>query len=161
MHQGFALSWAGVDLFFVLSGYLIGGILIKHRDAENYFQAFYVRRAARLLPLYLVMVALYFALGPLLLASRTNAGAWLVHGPGPSIPVWGYLLYVQNLFVAQSGGWGGHWLAPTWSLAVEEQFYLIAPLLLRIVPVAQHRTRVSTVLIVAAIAYRTLRACRQ
>ena len=153
LHGIFDLAWAGVDLFFVLSGFLIGGILIKNRDAENYFATFYLRRAARLMPLYLAVVALYVAVSPWLLASHTDAGIWLVNGKAEPLPVWSYLLYVQNGLIAQTQTAGGQWLGPTWSLAVEEQFYLLAPWLVRLVP--PHRlVPVLLGLIVAGIACR-------
>src|ERR1700722_18431603 len=48
----FRLNWTGVDLFFVLSGYLLGGICLEHQTSANYFRAFYTRRACRIFPLY-------------------------------------------------------------------------------------------------------------
>jgi peptidoglycan/LPS O-acetylase OafA/YrhL len=154
LRSAFTLAWAGVDLFFVLSGFLIGGILIKHRDAENYYTAFYIRRMARLLPLYLVTVGLYGATSAWLTASGTGAGHWLIHGDGTALPIWSYLAYVQNFLNAQEYNWGGHWLAATWSLAVEEQFYLIAPVLLRLVPM-QRLVPILATLIAVAIVTRT------
>jgi peptidoglycan/LPS O-acetylase OafA/YrhL len=129
-----SFGWTGVDLFFVLSGYLIGGIILRNGHQDGFLLAFYRRRAARLLPLYLVVLALYVIFGPLILSGASRAAQWLVVGNGEPIPLWSYLLYLQNFFIAAKLGWGGHWLAPTWSLAIEEQFYLIAPLLLLTVP---------------------------
>ena len=125
----FSIGWMGVDLFFVLSGFLIGTILLEYSRAPNFFVAFYARRCARLLPLYLVVLVAYAVARPVLSAQMTDAGSWLIHGEDQALPLWSYIFYLQNVFVATSGGWGGHWLAPTWSLAIEEQFYLVAPLL--------------------------------
>src|SRR5206468_2282129 len=61
-----ALNWCGVNLFFVLSGYLLGGICLRHRDAPHYFRAFYARRLCRVVPLYYLWIILGLALPPLL-----------------------------------------------------------------------------------------------
>ncbi|WP_431858576.1 acyltransferase family protein [Azospirillum sp.] len=112
------LSWTGVDLFFVLSGYLIGGILLDNRDSGTFFQTFYGRRALRILPLYALSLALFVLLGDH--DERT--------------PFWSYLLLVQNFVWAAQGAWGPDWTGVTWSLAVEEHFYLLLPLLIRFTP---------------------------
>ena len=111
-----SLGWSGVDLFFVLSGFLLGGILLDRKGASNYFKAFYTRRACRILPLYFIVVGVFFILPA---ASST----------AETVPLWAYLTFTQNIAMAQQGDWGSDWLTPTWSLAVEEQFYLILPFL--------------------------------
>jgi len=127
-----SFGWAGVDLFFVLSGFLIGGIILRSGQQDGFLLGFYRRRAARLLPLYLVLLALYGVVAPILIAYDSPAAAWLANDLGA--PLWSHLLYLQNFFNAATGAWGGNWLAPTWSLAIEEQFYLVAPLILLTVP---------------------------
>jgi peptidoglycan/LPS O-acetylase OafA/YrhL len=104
----------GVDMFFVLSGYLIGGNLIDRRDRSDFFGDFYRRRAFRILPLYLLVLAL----APLPLNQ----------------PLWRYLTFTQNIWWAWTGDMGNDWDSLTWSLAVEEQFYAVAPLLIVLVP---------------------------
>lgn len=128
----FSLSWTGIELFFVLSGFLIGGVVLDNRDAKNFFRVFYVRRCARILPPYLVLLGLFFAVVHLAPPPR---------GPGLELllaqqfPFWVYPAFVQNLFMAAAGAIAPPlWLAPTWSLAIEEQFYLILPVLLRTCP---------------------------
>ncbi len=120
------MAWTGVVLFFVLSGFLIGGNLLRYRDAQNFFRVFYARRALRIFPLY------YLLLGTYLVLSRTELGAFPSFAEN-SIPFWTYPLMVQNIPMAISGDWGVGVLGITWSVALEEQFYLIAPLLVRFV----------------------------
>jgi peptidoglycan/LPS O-acetylase OafA/YrhL len=126
----FPLSWSGVDLFFVLSGFLIGGILMKQYGHGNYFKTFYIRRVCRIIPLYFAWLILFLILA---WAVSVNASEWrgvIFDREIPHFPRWGYFLFLQNLFTAKTGLFGSPWLAPTWSLAVEEQFYLLLPLVL-------------------------------
>ncbi len=123
--QALGMCWSGVDLFFVLSGFLIGGILIQHREAPNYFKAFYLRRACRIFPIYYAWLVLYWVLvqfGLPRLAPNTFA---------EGTPFWSYLLYCQNILQSRPGIEGSPFLGATWSLAVEEQFYLLFPLFVR------------------------------
>src|SRR5690242_5406076 len=71
MHNLVGLGWLGVDLFFVLSGYLITGILLDSINGPNYFRRFYLRRVFRILPVYYVFVVLFFHVGP-----------WIGHATG-------------------------------------------------------------------------------
>jgi peptidoglycan/LPS O-acetylase OafA/YrhL len=135
------LNWSGVDLFFVLSGFLIAGILIDNRDASNYLRAFYLRRVCRILPLY------YLCLIAFIIARFCSQGAgsghnWLFQNQGIGgtgmgelnrIPLWSYALYLQNWWMAKTGTWGPGGLGITWSLAVEEQFYLLLPIVVLLV----------------------------
>jgi len=127
------LTWAGVDLFFVLSGFLIGGILLDHRAAPHYFRAFYVRRLCRIAPLYYVLLT---AFGLALVASSNihSLTPWATRLFADPMPLWSYALQVQNVAMAARGTHGAEWMAVTWSLAVEEQFYVVLPLLIRFVP---------------------------
>lgn len=120
------LSWSGVDLFFVLSGFLIGGILLDVRESPRYFQTFYVRRAYRILPIYMLTMAL-FALRHL--PFHLPAGLGDV-SPVP-IPCLAYFTLTQNFWMAHLGTFGPAATAVTWSLAVEEQFYLTIPFAVR------------------------------
>src|SRR5436305_1143464 len=97
------LLWTGVDLFFVLSGFLLGGILIDHRRSGNYFKTFYVRRICRIFPLYFLWLALFFAL-PFLFSPQTPPGWYLTifHSEIPHFPNWGYLLLLQNIYMAKA-----------------------------------------------------------
>lgn len=108
----------GVDLFFVLSGFLITGILLDAKGSEHYFRNFYARRALRIWPLYYIILFLAFVVTPLLAPStRPEAGVW------PA-----FVFYVQNIALVHRATYP-FGLGATWSLAVEEQFYLTWPLL--------------------------------
>lgn len=124
-----SLTISGVDLFFVLSGFLIGGILLDHRDAPHYFRAFYFRRVCRIFPLYFVWLLLFVVIG-------SAATAFLLSVPLKTflyepVPLWWYATFTQNIAMALMGTEGAHWLGVTWSLAVEEQFYLVLPPVVR------------------------------
>jgi peptidoglycan/LPS O-acetylase OafA/YrhL len=123
--QIFKNGWMGVDLFFVLSGFLITGILIDTKSSEGYFKNFYVRRCLRIWPLYYSLIFFMFVIVRFLtpLEFRTVVQQ--------SAPWWAYLLFLQNFLMPISTNAAGP-LAVTWSLAIEEQFYLIWPLLVRI-----------------------------
>jgi peptidoglycan/LPS O-acetylase OafA/YrhL len=120
-------GWVGVDLFFVISGFLIGGILLDHRAATNYYRVFYLRRFFRIVPLYALLLLPIVGVLVLGLQSRFT-------GHGLEAVSWGTVLlffcFQQNLgnglFFTTPG-----YMAPAWSLAIEEQFYLLLPPLVR------------------------------
>jgi peptidoglycan/LPS O-acetylase OafA/YrhL len=116
-----ALSgWIGVDLFFVLSGFLITGILYDAKGKDHYLRNFYARRCLRIFPLYFGVLAIALVFLPLAFPKHAGLQA-LTSNSG-----W-YWTYTTNVMIAR-GGWPdfgalGHF----WSLAVEEQFYLLWP----------------------------------
>ncbi len=120
-----SMCWTGVDLFFVLSGFLIGGILMDQRSSPRYFATFYLRRVLRIFPLYYFYILLFVALLPLLARFRPGLGEFFTE----PLPLWSYVLYVQNVLMADRLSYGGNWFGITWSLAIEEQFYILFPLL--------------------------------
>ena len=124
------LSGSGVDLFFVLSGFLIGGILLEARESPRYYSTFYARRAYRILPLYFAVTGIFLL--------RHLTGSLLpgkLGGTSPlAIPWISYLTFTQNFFMVHLGWFGSTAMLVTWSLAIEEQFYLIIPFLIRKIP---------------------------
>ena len=114
------LSWAGVDLFFVLSGFLITGILFDAKGKTNYFRNFYARRTVRIFPLYYAYIALVLFLIPRFAPAIDHH---FVKRPPVSWPYW---LYVSNFY--QTFEPTHHIVFVSWSLAIEEQFYLVWPL---------------------------------
>jgi peptidoglycan/LPS O-acetylase OafA/YrhL len=119
-------GWAGVDLFFVLSAFLLTRNLLTRRGEAGATLYFYRRRMLRILPLYLLLLAAAATLIPVLGTGEETAGAWLFGGLAPA---WTYATFTQNFWFGLQPGWQGHFLAPTWSLAVEEHFYLLLPLI--------------------------------
>jgi peptidoglycan/LPS O-acetylase OafA/YrhL len=113
---GCSLGWAGVQLFFVISGFLITGILLRTRDRPRYFRNFYIRRTLRIFPIYYLVVAIYFTVAQL-------------HGDGPTVRLLPYYLsYSQTYPQLVTHYQCAPLLTHTWTLAIEEQFYLLWPL---------------------------------
>ncbi|HEY7392415.1 MAG TPA: acyltransferase [Bryobacteraceae bacterium] len=119
----FQVGWSGVDLFFVLSGFLITGILVDTAGRPHYYRNFLVRRSLRIFPLYYVCLVLY---------------AFLTFSPtpirwhdflGPFDGGW-YFFYLGNIRAFLRAAWPpAAMLTPLWSLQVEEQFYWTFPFL--------------------------------
>ena len=122
------LSWSGVDLFFVLSGFLIGGKILDNRDSSNFYSVFYARRACRIFPIYFLWIGLFYSARFL---HAQDPFPWLFDHP---LPLLSYLTYTQNFVAAVNGSFGANWLGITWTLAIEEQFYLLFPLVIRLFP---------------------------
>ncbi len=117
--------WSGVDLFFVLSGFLIGGVIIDNWRCPNFMYVFWIRRCCRIIPVFLIAVCSCFLFKNILSPDRFR---WLFHD---LLPWWVYLTCTQNIVMGMRSTYGAHFLGITWSLAVEEQFYLVAPLAIR------------------------------
>ncbi len=141
-------GWMGVDLFFVLSGFLITGILCDTRSSRSYFRTFYARRTLRIFPLYYGFLAMAFWLLPLL---PLPGGPQAVPNVRAQVFSW---FYLSNFLVGFDGWSASPDLVPHfWSLAVEEQFYLVWPAL---VYFATRRglARICAVTVLLAIAVR-------
>jgi len=143
-------AWSGVDLFFVLSGFLITGILLDAKGSSRYFRSFYFRRALRIFPLYYAAIAgvgllFYFA--------------YPSDGPHAAALLPWLLTYTTNVGMAVNHAW---WFSNQnisldhfWSLAVEEQFYLVWPML--VLACSRRTLRILCVaMIFGALAWRAL-----
>ena len=127
----FSILWLGVDIFFVLSGFLLGGILLDQRNATNLFRVFYARRFLRIVPPYLLLLIALLVVTAWVNHTQPIGTDWLM---GKPFPPWAFVLYIQNFFMAAAGQFGGNFAAITWSLAIEEQFYLLFPLFIYFCP---------------------------
>jgi peptidoglycan/LPS O-acetylase OafA/YrhL len=118
---GFSLGWAGVYLFFVLSGFLITRILIAAKDKSLYFATFWTHRAIRIFPIYYLLFVSIFILAHTL-AWPTSDWPW-------------FALYVQNFKLATSSfAMNFPLMQHTWTLACEEQFYWLWPIAVYFMP---------------------------
>jgi peptidoglycan/LPS O-acetylase OafA/YrhL len=121
-------GWVGVQLFFVLSGFLISGILLDTRQGSHFFRNFYARRTLRIFPAYYATLMVTLWLGPLVFSTAAPDVSAVLSRQG-----WLWT-YASNIEILRHGGWcfeaGWLNLDHTWSLAVEEQFYLVWPVLL-------------------------------
>jgi len=114
-------NW-GVDLFFVLSGFLITGILSDTRGAERYFRAFYARRTLRIFPLYYAVLLVLLVFIPGSLAARYAPA--LLRTREQQLWLWTYL---TNVYIGKVGDFDIPYVSHFWTLAVEEHFYLVWP----------------------------------
>jgi peptidoglycan/LPS O-acetylase OafA/YrhL len=149
--------WAGVDLFFVLSGFLITGILYDSQGNEHYFRNFYIRRSLRILPVFYGFFLLVFLLTPILHLQYSKY-------------IWSNPLYIANLMykgtMLQKHGNSTIILVPhlsgnqismgvLWSLCVEEQFYLVWPLIVWLVPSRTKLMNICVAIICLTVGLRT------
>jgi len=147
--QIFGQGWIGVDIFFVLSGFLITGILYDTRNEVLYFKRFYVRRALRIFPIFYALCLAVLLLAPFL----------QIHWR------WGYLaflLYAANILLASTRSYdriGPFVTTHMWSLAVEEQFYLLWPATIRILKTRVRMLRVTLALMALAVLLRFVQLC--
>jgi peptidoglycan/LPS O-acetylase OafA/YrhL len=147
-------GWAGVDLFFVLSGFLITRILLNSNGERHFFRNFYARRILRIFPLYYAMLGLFFVVGPVV----AWASGWIprsVEEPYRDIvndQAW-YWSYLVNFRIAFHGWPEFGALAHFWTLAIEEQFYLAWPLFVFYLG-GRNLLRLCVFLIVASLAIR-------
>jgi peptidoglycan/LPS O-acetylase OafA/YrhL len=146
-HGFIDLGSRGVDLFFVLSGFLITGILFDAKGQEHYFRNFYIRRALRIFPLYYGTLLLTLVVLPLLAPALA-----LAYRPAIDRQAWLWL-YGANVLQSVEGGWPLGPLNHFWSLAVEEHFYLAWPLVV-FLSTRKMAMRICGCLIVASIACR-------
>ena len=153
-------GWAGVDLFFVLSGFLITGILLDTRESAQYYSRFYARRILRIFPLYYAfLLAVGFIVGPALVAIQARIPNAFGSSQAANLQAfydnqWWYYAYLTNVVKVVKGSASmALWTGPFWSLAVEEQFYLVWPVVVRKVT----RSRIMNVAIGAAIAGLVIR----
>ncbi len=144
---GVSLGWSGVDLFFVLSGFLITGILLETKGCLNYFSSFYARRVLRIFPLYMAFVLAFFWIA-LPIAHAYGHGSEIKY----SAQAW-YWLYLSNWRVGL-GLTHEDYLNHFWSLAIEEQFYLIWPFIVSVLSELQ-LMRLCGVIIAGCLLLRT------
>ena len=137
-----AWGWAGVSLFFVLSGFLITGIILDSGSAPRFYSNFYARRFLRIWPVYWMLLFLNYFFFPLLFSGYR----WMVRDV--TAAPWLYLLlFVQNLWSVALPGT----LGPTWSLAIEEQFYLAWTPIVRCIPPRWLLLAASTMLVTSPV----------
>ena len=124
----FMFGWVAVKMFFVLSGFLVGRLAYERHECVNFISVFYIRRLCRTIPVYMVCVLIVF-----LFICMFGRERWLV--TTNEFPLWSYLTFTQNYLMVSTNSMGWPWLAPTWTLSVEEYFYLFVPVIFLAVPV--------------------------
>jgi len=143
----FFFGWLGVDLFFVLSGFLITGILLRTSQQKGFLRNFYARRILRIFPLYYLTLIVFFILLPLFRLDALNLNYYIEN------QFW-FWIYLQNwLFIFHPPS-DTVALNHLWSLAVEEQFYLIWPFIILLFKKPKGLIYLLMILLVGIIALR-------
>jgi peptidoglycan/LPS O-acetylase OafA/YrhL len=141
----FNFGWTGVDLFFVLSGFLITGILFDTQGHPDYYKNFYARRALRILPPYYLLASIYLALTPVLTAHwKLSQLTFLVFFGFPLALIWPALGEVSSSV---------H-ITHLWSICAEEQFYMIWPWTISKLRTANNILRACAILVIATLLLR-------
>lgn len=125
VHQATVYGFLGVDLFFVLSGFLITGILYDSKTAPGYFRNFYIRRALRIFPLYYGVLVVTMLLLPATIAAKCAPD--LMGARAVQEWVW---FYLTNFYIASEGAFTIPYFSHFWSLAIEEHFYVFWPVVI-------------------------------
>ncbi len=126
---GLKFGWLGVDLFFVLSGFLITGILLDTKNNPSYFKNFYIKRTLRIFPLYYLALFVFL----ILLSSSDIQKGFVDSNYFFDNAIW-FITYSQNWLWSFSNWPQDEMLNHFWSLAVEEQFYIFWPLIVYLIP---------------------------
>ena len=129
LHAATIFGRTGVDLFFVLSGFLIIGIIVDNRRAPNFFRVFYTRRAWRIYPPYAALIVAYWACYGL---AGESPGFNTDYGAG--LQLFAQVTFLWNWLMAFTNGPVARAFSVTWSVAIEEWFYLTFPLMLWVLP---------------------------
>jgi peptidoglycan/LPS O-acetylase OafA/YrhL len=138
-------GWCGVELFFVLSGFLITGILLDTRESPRFFRTFYARRVLRIFPVYFLYLAVVMLVLSRWWTLRRGFNPWV------QVNCWPYFLYLENF--KSHHMFNDLLLGHLWSLAVEEQFYLVWPLVVALSP-RRVLAWAAALLVLVAVIYR-------
>jgi peptidoglycan/LPS O-acetylase OafA/YrhL len=145
----FFFGWLGVDLFFVLSGLLITEILLKTCNKPNYLRNFFLRRILRIFPLYYLLLVICLIILPLLPSLKDSMQYYTTHQ-------WWFWLYLQNWLYILHPPERDNLLLHLWSVAVEEQFYLIWPFAILFIKNRKVLLSIVITLLIAIMATRSL-----
>jgi len=138
----FMFGWLGVDLFFVLSGFLITDILLHTLNNPSFLKNFYFRRILRIFPIYFLLLIICFLILPQLHFLHLEIDYYT------SNQFW-FWTYIQNWLFIFKELKGDRILLHTWSLAVEEQFYLVWPIAIILIKKPKKLLAVATVVLIA------------
>lgn len=144
----FFFGWLGVDLFFVLSGFLITDILLKTVNKPRYFKNFYAKRVLRIFPLYFLSLIIFLVILPRIKGFPLDLSFYIDHQ-------WWFWTYLQNWFlIFYNVGNTTTAIQHYWSLAVEEQFYIVWPLVIFLIRKPKILLAIAGFLLVSVICIR-------